>query len=259
MRCKKCLKTFRSPPQKMKKDQICLDCQYIKYENVPSKDLNISKGQIEFLKKVANKISTDAEMMLETKIFVRDNWGSPNYFRTLCTSNEPNQLSLLIYFFQMKNKLKKVPTKENMEKISKFSIEEFENEFGTWEQFLDLVGEDPWYRDTNIEKKTYKKSKTNEKQLKENKKKRSDVQRIIEEKEEVNEEIKREVELKIIKIEERSNYVEEEIRESLEEIKNEIKIELKNNIDLLKKFESLDKFTDLLSSTKINEIKYLIR
>jgi hypothetical protein len=258
MRCKICKKYFRNARMQMKKDQMCYDCKYEKNkilkidDDVSAKDLNISIDQAKFLVSSGNKILNDAEMTLGTKFYVRDNWGSPDHFMTLCFSDKPNQISLIIHFLEIKGRLKKVPTKEDMKNESKFSIEEFREKFGSWSSFLNLLGEDPWYRDQKKEKTYYKKPKSYEEQLLEVKEKRIATKQVIEiEKNEIEKEIKL-LEKKLIKNE-------EEVILGLETVINILEMALKDNVEALEKFKNLEKFTDLLSIKKISELKHSIR
>ena len=58
----------------------------------------------------------------------------------------PNKISLLVEFERVKSNLDRVPTKEEFEKSSSVSVATYDSEFGSWENFLDKLGHDPWYR-----------------------------------------------------------------------------------------------------------------
>lgn len=58
----------------------------------------------------------------------------------------PNKISMVVEFERVKSNLNKVPTKEEFEKNSALSTSTYDNEFGSWENFLDKLGHDPWYR-----------------------------------------------------------------------------------------------------------------
>jgi len=245
----------------MKKDQECYDCKYNKNKilennnmdenNISANELSISIAQAKFLVSIGNRMLNGAEMSIGTKFYVRDNWGDPDHFKKLCFSDEPNQLSLIIHFLKIKDELKKNPTKEEMDNKSKFSIKQFEKKFGSWSNFLNLVGEDPWYRDQKKRRTYYKKSKTYEEQLQEIKKSRINSKQKTEDN-------KKEIKMKLEELEEKLNKNEKEVFEGLENIKNTIEMELKDNTNALKKFKDLEKFTDLLSLKKIQELEYSV-
>ena len=181
MRCKICSKTFPSPPPRMRESQICTECQdtyvpdkdsdinsknnnnfykTVDMENVAGEDIDISKGQAEFLKSLMKRISNgklNPEILkyklaqyTHLRIFVNDNWGSENHFIKLAFDYiESNQISLILNFLNIKNKIEKVPTKQDMKELSMIDIGEYKKKFKTWENFLDLLGFDPWYRNNN--------------------------------------------------------------------------------------------------------------
>ena len=61
----------------------------------------------------------------------------------------PNKISLLVEFERVKSNLDKVPTKGEFEKDSSLCTSAYDSEFGSWENFLDKLGHDPWYRDAS--------------------------------------------------------------------------------------------------------------
>ncbi len=61
-------------------------------------------------------------------------------------TDPPNKISLIVKFEQLRHMLDRIPTKEDIEKIFKFDLIQYETEFGTWENFLERLGYDPWYR-----------------------------------------------------------------------------------------------------------------
>ena len=58
----------------------------------------------------------------------------------------PNKISMVVEFERVKSNLNKVPTKKEFEKISVLRVSSYDHEFGSWENFLDKMGHDPWYR-----------------------------------------------------------------------------------------------------------------
>lgn len=58
----------------------------------------------------------------------------------------PNKISLLVEFERVKSNLDRVPTKDEFKKISSLGIGAYDSEFGSWENFLDKLGHDPWYK-----------------------------------------------------------------------------------------------------------------
>ncbi len=58
----------------------------------------------------------------------------------------PNKISLLIEFEKVKWNLDRVPTKAEFEKASPVGAGAYDDEFDSWENFLDKLGHDPWYR-----------------------------------------------------------------------------------------------------------------
>ena len=63
----------------------------------------------------------------------------------------PNKISLVIEFERVKSHMDMVPTKSEFEKTSPLSIGSYDSEFGSWENFLDKLGHDPWYRGSTID------------------------------------------------------------------------------------------------------------
>jgi hypothetical protein len=162
----------------MRDTQICTECQdaYVPdknskfkttdMENVAAEDIDISKGQAEFLKSLMKYITIGelAPMKLRQlfsksshmKYFVNENWGDEEHFISLALDEKnSNQISQILYFLNIKNKIERVPTKQDMNELSVIDIGEYEKKFKTWENFLDLLGFDPWYRnnDSDITKK----------------------------------------------------------------------------------------------------------
>ena len=58
----------------------------------------------------------------------------------------PNKIALVVEFERIRSDLDKVPTKDEFEKISPVGVSAYDHEFGSWENFLDKMGYDPWYR-----------------------------------------------------------------------------------------------------------------
>ncbi len=177
MRCKHCSKTFRAPPIEMRNTQICKECRNITQNNVDAKHIDISKGQARILKSIAKSISDKdlSEFSLKKALrnkpdisyFINENWGDEEHFIKLALSHHEklNPISLILYFLNLRWKIIEVPTKEKMMEISKFHLSEYENRFGTWEAFLDLLGYDPWYRKETIQKEIQQPLKISKKQF----------------------------------------------------------------------------------------------
>ena len=182
MRCKNCSKTFRSPPPRMRESQICTECQgtyvpdknsnanpknstkfysnTVDMGNVAAEDIDISKGQAEFLKSIMKhvrigefgptKLRQIINRNIDTKYFINENWGDEEHFISLALDEKnSNQISQILYFLNVKNKIERVPTKQDMKELSVIDISEYEKKFRAWENFLDLLGFDPWYKNNN--------------------------------------------------------------------------------------------------------------
>jgi len=179
MRCKICSKTFRSPPPRMRESQICTECQgtyvpdknsntnpknstkfysnTVDMGNVAAEDIDISRGQAEFLKSLMKhirigeltpiKLRQVMNRNIDTKHFVNENWGDEEHFISLALDEKnSNQISQILYFLNIKNKIERVPTKQDMKALSVIDIGKYEKKFKAWENFLDLLGFDPWYK-----------------------------------------------------------------------------------------------------------------
>ena len=68
-------------------------------------------------------------------------------------SNPPNKISMIVELEQLRCMLGHVPTKDDMKKHSRFDLSKYETEFQSWEQLLDRLGYDPWYKDAKREQK----------------------------------------------------------------------------------------------------------
>ena len=55
---------------------------------------------------------------------------------------------MVVIFEKLKEKLGRVPTKDDVNNNLRVSVETYENEFKDWESFLDRIGYDPWHRTT---------------------------------------------------------------------------------------------------------------
>ena len=188
MRCKICSKTFRSPPPRMRDTQICTECQgtyvpdnnsnanpknstnfysnTVDMENVAAEDIDISRGQAEFLKSLMKhirigeltpiKLRQVMNRNIDTKHFVNENWGDEEHFISLALDEKnSNQISQILYFLNIKNKIERVPTKQDMKALSVIDIGKYEKKFKAWENFLDLLGFDPWYKNNKPNFKKY--------------------------------------------------------------------------------------------------------
>jgi hypothetical protein len=134
-------------------------------ENVAAEDIDISRGQAEFLKSLmkfirigeltAIKLRQLLHKSSDMKYFVNENWGDEEHFINLALDEKnSNQISQILYFLNIKNKIERVPTKQDMKELSVIDISEYEKKFRAWENFLDLLGFDPWYRNNDSEIKT---------------------------------------------------------------------------------------------------------
>ena len=179
MRCKICSKTFRTPPPRMRDTQVCTECQSfqditnsknntkfysdtVDMENVSAEDIDISKGQAEFLKSIMNfvrigeltpmKLRQLLQKTIGMRHFINENWGDEEHFISLALDEKnSNQISQILYFLNIKNKIERVPTKQDMKELSVIEIGEYEKKFKAWENFLDLLGFDPWYKNNDSE------------------------------------------------------------------------------------------------------------
>jgi hypothetical protein len=129
-------------------------------ENVAAEDIDISRGQAEFLKSLmkfirigeltAMKLRQLLHKSSDMKYFVNENWGDEEYFINLALDEkDSNQISQIMYFLNIKNKIERVPTKQDMKELSVIDISEYEKKFRAWENFLDLLGFDPWYKNND--------------------------------------------------------------------------------------------------------------
>jgi hypothetical protein len=172
----------------MRESQICTECQdtYVQdknsnanpknstdfynktvdMENVSAEDIDISRGQAEFLKSLMKyirigeltpmKLRQVMNRNIDTKYFVNENWGDEEHFISLALDEKnSNQISQILYFLNVKNKIERVPTKQDMKELSVIDISEYEKKFKEWENFLDLLGFDPWYKNNKPNFKKY--------------------------------------------------------------------------------------------------------
>lgn len=167
MQCKVCSKMF-TPLAYKKITDICSECFFSNQDNVDAKDIDISKGQARILKSIVSSIRKGNDLSKfhlklilndkpEILHFINENWGSQHHFIKLAFDKKnPNSISLILYFLDLQKKLNEVPTKEKMIEFSKFSLREYESRFGSWEEFLELLGFDPWYRNDSNQKQVSK-------------------------------------------------------------------------------------------------------
>jgi len=71
-----------------------------------------------------------------------------NLVKLAYSTDPPNKMSLILEFDLVKRRLGTVPTKDNLNKHSKFDVSQYESEFPSWEHFLERLGYDPWYKST---------------------------------------------------------------------------------------------------------------
>ncbi len=195
MKCKFCSKMF-TPSARMKLSNICDECNSgssqnnvnintsqnnvninTSQNNVNAKDIDISRGQATILKDIANLIpkgnnlstnSLKKALQKESDLvhIINNNWGTSEHFINLVLDQKnSNPISLIIDFLNLKDLMNEVPRKEQMNGFSKFEVSEYEEKFGSWELFLDLLGFDPWYRKETIQKEIQKPLKISKKQF----------------------------------------------------------------------------------------------
>ena len=135
-------------------------------ENVAAEDIDISRGQAEILKLIMKdirigeltpiKLRQVLNRNIDTKYFVNENWGDEEHFINLALDEkDSNQISQILYFLNIKNKIERVPTKQDMKELSVIAISEYEKKFRAWENFLDLLGFDPWYKNNKSTLRTH--------------------------------------------------------------------------------------------------------
>ena len=61
------------------------------------------------------------------------------------TVDPPNKISVIVEFERIRHVLKRTPTKQDIGHHSALQVSEYEDEFGSWEHLLDMLGYDPWY------------------------------------------------------------------------------------------------------------------
>jgi len=166
----------------MRESQVCTECQdtyvpdnnsnanpknsakfysnTVDMENVAAEDIDISKGQAVFLKSIMTyirvgeftpmKLRQILNRSIDMRYFINENWGDEEHFINLALDEkDSNQISQILYFLNIKNKIERVPTKQDMKELSVIEIGEYEKKFKAWENFLDLLGFDPWYKNNN--------------------------------------------------------------------------------------------------------------
>ena len=133
-------------------------------ENIDARDIDVSRGQAQILKNIANLISKENDLTQSSlkKVLqpqsdliylINSNWGTSDHFIDLALDQKnSNPISLIIYFLDLKNKMNSIPTKIEMQRFSRIELEEYEEKFESWEKFLDLLGFDPWYRNDSKQK-----------------------------------------------------------------------------------------------------------
>jgi hypothetical protein len=86
------------------------------------------------------------------------NWGNLDGFvETASNYDNITKISAIILFEKLKNQIGKIPTKEEFFQFANVNDVFMDNEFKSWEHFLELLQYDPWYRnsfkDTPLEHK----------------------------------------------------------------------------------------------------------
>ena len=181
------------------------------------------------------------------KYFVNENWGDEEHFISLALDEKnSNQISQILYFLNIKNKIERVPTKQDMKELSVIDISEYEKNFREWENFLDLLGFDPWYKNNNSD---------STKKLKKNRKIGANKSRIDD-----NEQEKSSLFLKNDTIEETIKKI-NELRLIIKE-KYEQKDSEENYADYsyVEMFELLEKYIEIMpNKSEYNNIKDLLQ
>jgi len=125
------------------------------HELITSDELYVSKGQAKLIKNVCSVLHDKPNLDFLTfkkriKLLGLDyitKWMSLENFFDLMMEQKPNQISLIIEFEKLKKLFGTIPTKEQIQKNSRFGVNEYETHFKSWEDFLERLGYDPWYRD----------------------------------------------------------------------------------------------------------------
>jgi hypothetical protein len=140
--------------------------KYIEIDDeIKAENLDISKGQAKFLKKIIASFpkKDQKENILEMynkisefeRFEIADNWESWEKFYELATNyDELNQISAIMLFEKLNEEIGYVASKKEFLEITNVDESWINKEFKTWENFLELLGYDPWYRDTSKKKPT---------------------------------------------------------------------------------------------------------
>ena len=103
-----------------------------------------NKGSEFDILKIINKISDSVQFEL------KDNWGSwENFFELAINYEELNKISSIILFEKLNNQIGKVATKKEYLETVNINEEWIDKEFKSWENLLELLGHDPWYRNNS--------------------------------------------------------------------------------------------------------------
>ena len=62
------------------------------------------------------------------------------------TIEPPNKISMIVELERIRSIIGTVPTKQELEEHSKLKIQQFDSEFGSWEELLNRLNYDPFYR-----------------------------------------------------------------------------------------------------------------
>ena len=132
--------------------------EYIEIDDeIKAKNLDISKGQANLLKKIlvsfpkkdqdGNSLDIYNKISESEKYEISDNWKSWETFYEFATNyNELNQISAIIQFEKLNEEIGYVASKKEFLEITNVDELWIDKKFKTWENFLELLGHDPWYR-----------------------------------------------------------------------------------------------------------------
>lgn len=129
-------------------------------DKILPEDLYIGKKQAILLKNISLLIPNRGSELDVLKIIdkisdsvqfeIKDNWGSwENFFELATNYDELNKISSIILFEKLNNQIGKVATKKEYLETVNINEEWIDKEFKSWENLLELLGHDPWYRNNS--------------------------------------------------------------------------------------------------------------
>ena len=89
-----------------------------------------------------------------TRIDIEEEFGAgiDVLVRIAKTIDPPNKASMIAEFERVRHIVGRTPTKEEIEEHSELTASQYEGEFQSWEHMLERLGYDPWYRDDGATK-----------------------------------------------------------------------------------------------------------